>query len=103
MKEWLKSLLLRILADDDADEPVPDRLREGAFDEGSDTWHYVQNWLHDELDAARVQNDKVANTEHETAAIRGQIKAIKKLLALPADIKRRKDARAQDGSSSYTE
>jgi hypothetical protein len=45
-------------------------------------WLAIRAHLETRLDALRVQNDAIAKTEVETAAIRGRIAQIKELLDL---------------------
>lgn len=99
MMNWLRHLIGPADVEPDDDElPLPP-ISEGAFEEDSANWHFIQHWLHTELARLHKANEAVSNTESETAAIRGQIRLVKKLLALPKDLQRRRDARAQDESS----
>lgn len=45
-------------------------------------WQRLQRHLRDRLDALRLQNDRLVNTETQTASIRGRIDEVKELLAL---------------------
>ena len=47
------------------------------------TWHQMRKWAETELERARVKNDAVGLSENETAALRGEIKMLKRLLDLP--------------------
>ena len=49
----------------------------------SPDWHRVRKWAEAELERLRIKNDAVGLTEIETAALRGEIRATKKLLGLP--------------------
>lgn len=49
----------------------------------SPDWHRVRKWAEAELERLRIKNDAVGLTEIETAALRGEIRGIKKLLGLP--------------------
>lgn len=49
----------------------------------SPDWHRVRKWAEAELERLRTKNDAVGLSEIETAALRGEIRATKKLLALP--------------------
>jgi hypothetical protein len=49
----------------------------------SDTWHRLRKWAETELKKARERNDVVGLTEAETAALRGEIRFIKRFLDLP--------------------
>ena len=48
----------------------------------SPTWLTLRDHLREELASLHNRNEHTDNTEIETAAIRGEIKAIRKLLAL---------------------
>lgn len=50
----------------------------------SPDWHRVRKWAEAELERLRIKNDAVGLTDLETAALRGEIRAIKKLIGLPA-------------------
>jgi len=49
----------------------------------SPDWHRVRKWAEAELERLRIKNDAVGLTDIETAALRGEIRAIKKLIGLP--------------------
>ena len=49
----------------------------------SDTWHKLRKWAEAELERARVRNDAVVLSEHDTAALRGEIRMLKRFLDLP--------------------
>jgi hypothetical protein len=49
----------------------------------SPTWHQLRKWAEKELERARVKNDAVGLSENETAALRGEIKMLKRFLDLP--------------------
>jgi hypothetical protein len=49
------------------------------------TWRRLTQTLEAELQQLRESNDVVSNDPVKTAVIRGQIKAVKKMLALPQD------------------
>lgn len=53
-------------------------------DKATGLWVRLKAHLEDRLAAARVRNDAVL-TEPETAALRGEIKALKSLIRLDAD------------------
>ena len=70
--------------------PVPElvqstrpNLGDGKIDVFSDTWLFVSNWATSELERLREVNDSAKWNDVQTAAIRGQIKRCKELLALP--------------------
>lgn len=52
----------------------------------SPTWKSVDRHLRGQLERLREQNDNPKLAEHETAALRGRIAAIKDLLSLPAKL-----------------
>lgn len=52
------------------------------------TWAHVQKWANDELSRLRVRNDSVELTHDETASLRGEIRALKRLIALPEEAAR---------------
>lgn len=47
-------------------------------------WHRLKAYLTDRLETARISNDR-ALSEHETAALRGEIKTLKALISLGDD------------------
>lgn len=49
----------------------------------TDTWHQLRKWAETELGKARAKNDAVGLSEAETAALRGEIRFIKRFLDLP--------------------
>ena len=51
-------------------------------DLNSDTWAKVAKYLDDELDAARTRLESFLLTDAQTAALRGDIGRIRRLLAL---------------------
>lgn len=53
----------------------------GRLDLGSETWVYVREWASAEIERLREKNDASLDTA-TTEALRGQIKAHKRLLAL---------------------
>lgn len=46
-------------------------------------WRQISAWCEEELQTLRKKNDDVAMSEAETAANRGEIRCLKKLLSLP--------------------
>lgn len=54
----------------------------------SPDWHRVRKWAETELERLRIKNDAVGLTDIETAALRGEIRAIKKLIGLPEVVAR---------------
>ena len=57
---------------------------EGAeLDPFSATWRYVRDVIELEIDTLRIKNDSPALSEAQTLVLRGKIKALKKVLALP--------------------
>lgn len=65
------------------------------FDENSQTWVAVREHLVNLLAEARVRNDSINNSAEQTAAIRGEIKLIKRLLNLPEQAKKGREQRPQ--------
>ena len=49
----------------------------------TDTWHQLRKWAETELERARVRNDAVGLSELDTAALRGEIRMLKRFLDLP--------------------
>lgn len=49
----------------------------------SATWHLLRKWAEDQLKRAREKNDSVALGADDTAALRGEIRILKKFLDLP--------------------
>jgi hypothetical protein len=58
---------------------TPFTLTEG--EKATPLWHRLKAHLQDRLDAARARNDAILS-EPETAALRGEIKALKALIRL---------------------
>ena len=52
-------------------------------DFSSDTWHRLRKWAEAELEKARLKNDAVGLSDIETAALRGEIRVLKRFLDLP--------------------
>jgi hypothetical protein len=53
------------------------------IDSASRTWGTIEDWANAELAKAREQNDSPMRTEVQTAVLRGRIKLLKELIALP--------------------
>ena len=49
----------------------------------SATWHQLRKWAEDQLKRAREKNDAIALSADETAALRGEIRILKRFLDLP--------------------
>ncbi len=49
----------------------------------SATWHLLRKWAEDQLKRAREKNDSLALAPDDTAALRGEIRILKKFLDLP--------------------
>lgn len=62
---------------------MPAASRDGELDQYSSTWAYVENWAITELQKARESNDSTKRDAIETAALRGRIRMLKELIALP--------------------
>jgi len=54
----------------------------------SATWHQLRKWAETELARARVKNDAVGLSLTDTAALRGEIKMLKRFLDLPNEATR---------------
>jgi len=52
-------------------------------DYSSGTWHVLRKWAEAQLEQARTKNDAVALSDVETAALRGEIRMLKRFLDLP--------------------
>ena len=46
-------------------------------------WHQIKRWAEAELAKARLKNDALTLPAEETAALRGEIRLIKRILDLP--------------------
>lgn len=57
-------------------------------DYSSATWHLLRKWAEAQLELARKKNDAVQLSEIETAALRGEIRFIKRFLDLPNEATR---------------
>jgi len=57
-------------------------------DYSSATWHLLRKWAEAQLELARKKNDAVQLSEIETAALRGEIRFIKRFLDLPNEAAR---------------
>jgi len=53
------------------------------IDYQSATWHQLRKWAEGQLSRAREKNDALKLTPDETAALRGEIRLLKKFLDLP--------------------
>lgn len=47
------------------------------------TWHLLRKWAEEQLRKAREKNDAVGLSDIETAALRGEIRVLKRFLDLP--------------------
>ena len=54
----------------------------GRLDIYSETWVFVSQWAANEIERVRLKNDSTKNSAEETMALRGEIKALKNMLAL---------------------
>lgn len=54
-----------------------------SIDIGSETWGFVHTWATSELARLRESNDSALLDADKTAHVRGRIKALKDLIALP--------------------
>ena len=53
------------------------------LDFNSPAWHGLRKWAEEELRKAREKNDAVSLSDFETAALRGEIRLLKRFLDLP--------------------
>ncbi len=53
------------------------------IEQSSRTWSAIEDWCSDQLAKAREDNDSPTRTEVQTAVLRGRIKTLKEILALP--------------------
>jgi hypothetical protein len=67
---------------------LPEETFDAHLDTNSPTWRYIERWAQSQLNSSRMENDYLKLTELKTAALRGKIKMLKQLIALPlGDIK----------------
>ena len=52
------------------------------IDFGSPAWYQIKKWTQEELEKARLKNDAVLD-QIQTAALRGEIRLLKRILDLP--------------------
>jgi|MDTB01.2.fsa_nt_gb hypothetical protein len=58
------------------------------MDFNSPQWHVLKKWTEDQLKKAREKNDLISLNEVETAALRGEIRVLKRILDLPNEVTR---------------
>lgn len=58
------------------------------IDFSNPVWYRVREWAEQEIARVRVKNDALGLSPDETAALRGEIRALKKLIGLPAQVAR---------------
>lgn len=99
MKTMLITLLRYLLAYfDDAPRKSPEYVASlpdqtygpGVLETNSSTWLYVLSWASSQIADAREKNDNVNRDAVQTAVLRGEIKAMKSLMAL-SDPKRARE------------
>ena len=54
----------------------------------SPAWHLIRKWAEAEVSKCRQKNDALGLSVEETSALRGEIRAYKKLLGLPEQVAR---------------
>ena len=54
----------------------------------SQAWHQIRKWVEAEVAKCRQKNDALGLSVEETAALRGEIRALKRLIGLPAQAAR---------------
>lgn len=62
--------------------PEPVIFGQENFDPGSRTWAYIRNWALVYIRDARAKNDNIRLDAAQTAGIRGEIKAMKAVIAI---------------------
>jgi len=65
------------------------------LDFSSPSWYQIRKWIQDELEKARLRNDAVLD-QIQTAALRGEIKVLKRILDLPNQATRGVAAEPED-------
>ena len=65
------------------------------IDFSSPTWHQIKRWTQEELEKARLKNDAVLD-QIQTAALRGEIRLLKRILDLPNQVTRGVAAEPED-------
>lgn len=83
--KWLDRLFPAQAIEEDHGEYTPAlqvASTTARLEPGSETWRYVQEYAQAELAKLREKNDSDKLDPTQTAVIRGQIKALKKLLTL---------------------
>ena len=65
------------------------------------TWPFVAAWAQSEIDRLRKQNDSVELGLEHTAAIRGEIRALKRLHDLPEAVARKNAAKSSAEASTW--
>ena len=58
-------------------------MPKGELNTSSPTWFFIREWANNELNQARISNDGLNKDTTQTAALRGRIKVLKEILALP--------------------
>ena len=59
-----------------------------TIDFNSSQWHTLRKWTEEQLKKAREKNDAVSMSEIDTAALRGEIRVLKRILDLPESVTR---------------
>ena len=59
-----------------------------TIDFNSPQWHVLRKWTEEQLSKAREKNDAVSMSEIDTAALRGEIRVLKRILDLPESVTR---------------
>ena len=65
------------------------------IDFSSPAWHQIKRWIQAELEKARLKND-AALDQIQTAALRGEIRLLKRILDLPNQATRGVAAEPED-------
>lgn len=53
------------------------------------TWAHVREWASKEVERLRQRNDSIELDREATCVLRGEIRALKRLLALPEEVARK--------------
>ena len=84
MLKWLKKKPETLDAPVTFEATLPGSDQDRVIDVMSPTWRSVRKTVTEELNKARLQNDKLTNDADKTAAIRGRIKLLKEILEWPS-------------------
>lgn len=80
MKEWIERFFKK---ENQLQIIETKNSRDGVIDQYSDTWIFISKWAESELTRLRESNDSTKLDDSQTSTMRGRIKQLKELLALP--------------------